>query len=112
MTGRRSFSTLTASFPPERRARLEDRKSALRLEMALAQVRQAMGVSQEELARRLSVRQPAVAKLEQREDARIGTIRSYVEALGGEVDIVARFGDSHVVITTLGTAQKTAVGAA
>ncbi len=68
MTGHRSFSELTAKLPPARKERIAARASELRAEMALAELRQARALSQEELARVLGVKQPAVAKLEKRAD--------------------------------------------
>jgi transcriptional regulator with XRE-family HTH domain len=68
------------------------------LKMALHELRQAREVSQEELARELEVGQPAVAKLERRADMYVSNLRRYVEALGGSLEITARFPDGSVTI--------------
>ena len=59
------------------------------LEMDLRTLREATGLTQEELAQRIAISQSQLSKLERREDHRISTIRRYVAALGGELEIVA-----------------------
>ena len=72
---------------------------ALKTEMPLAELRQARERSQQELARSLKVNQPAVAKLEKRTDMYVSNLRRYVEALGGSLEITARFPEGSVNIT-------------
>jgi predicted transcriptional regulator len=62
-------------------------------------------VSQDELAGKLVVRQPAVAKLEQRGDMYVSNLRRYVEALGGTLEITAHFPDGAVTIADVGKAE-------
>jgi DNA-binding XRE family transcriptional regulator len=98
MSGHRPFAELTRKFPPKRRARVDRRVAELKAEMVLAELRQARRRSQEELARALNVKQPAVAKLEKRTDMYVSNLRRYVEALGGELQITAKFPEGEVVI--------------
>jgi predicted transcriptional regulator len=67
-------------------------------EMDLAEMRRALKLSQEELAETLNVGQAAVAKLEKRADMYVSTLRRFIEAMGGELEIVARFPDHDVRI--------------
>jgi transcriptional regulator with XRE-family HTH domain len=99
MTGHRSFSGLTKKFSPERKARTAAKLRALKADMPLAELRQAREQSQEELARSLKVKQPAVAKLEKRADMYVSNLRRYIEALGGSLEITARFPEGAVNIT-------------
>jgi transcriptional regulator with XRE-family HTH domain len=64
----------------------------------LKEVREEQGLTQVELAERMHVKQPSVSALESGEIDRAGlaTIKAYVEALGGEVEIIADFGDRKV----------------
>ena len=62
-------------------------------------MRKVRAVSQEELAKKLAVGQPAVAKIERRSDMFVSNLRRYVEALGGTLEIAARFPDGAVTIT-------------
>ena len=83
MTGHRPFSELTKRLPPARKARIDDKAAALNTALTLHELRKARTVSQQELASRLAVGQPAVAKLERRGDMYVSNLRRYVEALGG-----------------------------
>jgi DNA-binding XRE family transcriptional regulator len=97
MTGRRPLSDLTKNWPAERLAEVEAQKRALEAEAhTLEQLRVALGVSQEELARLLDVQQPAISKLERRDDMRVSTLREVIEALGGELKLSAKFRDRTV----------------
>ncbi len=83
MSGRHPFQELTRDFTTARRARVEARKSELQKEMLLGDLRRAMALIQQGLADRLQANQPAVAKLEQRTDMDISSLRSYVKSMGG-----------------------------
>lgn len=73
------------------RARAARRTRAILVEMLLAEVRKLAGKSQSELARILGIKQPTLSKLEGQEDMQISTLQRIIEALGGEVEIIARF---------------------
>jgi predicted transcriptional regulator len=66
--------------------------------MNLAEIRRAHALSQEELAQTLEIGQAAVAKLEKRADMYVSTLRRFIKAMGGELEIVARFPDHQVAI--------------
>jgi transcriptional regulator with XRE-family HTH domain len=102
MTGHRPFKELTNSFSSERKARVAARVTHLKADMPLHELRQARERSQEDLARELNVGQPAVAKLERRTDMYVSNLRRYVEALGGSLEITARFPEGTVNITNFG----------
>lgn len=76
--------------------------------MALHELRQARERSQEELAHALKVGRPAVAKLERRADMYVSNLRRYIEALGGTLEITARFADASVTITNFGDLERRA----
>ncbi len=98
MTGHRPFTDLTRSFSPERRAKVAARAAVLHEEMTLEELRTARELSQEAVAAVLEVGQPAIAKLERRRDMHVSSLRRYVEALGGELELRAKFGDVSVSI--------------
>lgn len=106
MSGHRPFAELTNKFSPKRKARVAARVFELKAEMALAELRQAREHSQEELARVLKVNQPAVAKLEKRADMYVSNLRRYVEALGGKLEITAKFSEGAVVIANFSEIGK------
>jgi transcriptional regulator with XRE-family HTH domain len=102
MPGHRPFRDLTKGFSPARKARVADQAAALETALALHELRKARAVSQEALAERLDVGQPAVAKLERRADMYVSNLRRYVEALGGTLTITAQFPDGVVTIADVG----------
>ena len=67
-------------------------------EMALQELRQARKLTQEALAEALGSKQALVSKLERRTDWYVSSLRRFVEALGWELEIVARFPDGGVRI--------------
>jgi len=102
VTGHRPFSELTKDFTPARRARVAAKAALLCEAMTLEELRKARGLSQEDIAATLTVGQPAVAKLEKRTDMHVSNLRRYIEALGGTLEITARFPDASVVLTDIG----------
>jgi hypothetical protein len=59
------------------------------------------------LAKALDVRQAAVSKLEGREDVLLSTLSAYVGALGGTLEVVARFGDQAIRLDRHAAIAKT-----
>ena len=88
----RTLDEVMASLPAEERARIEARTRELIDEVETLQaLRQVMGKAQGEIAARLKVKQPSVSKLEKQTDMYLSTLRGYVEALGGRLDLVVHF---------------------
>ena len=73
MTGRHRFPGLTENLSPERRARIERRKVDLRVDMALHELRRALGTSRDALAAKFSVDGPVVTRIEIPVDVPVGT---------------------------------------
>jgi hypothetical protein len=77
---------------PGRRRKIEARAKELLLEeKTLTELRKARQYSQVKLAKRLHMRQGDISKLEHRADAYLSTVRQYVEAMGGHLDLIASF---------------------
>ena len=104
MVGHHPFSRLTEALPPASRARIEARQGELRAEMLLHELRQARAMTQKSVGEALNVKQSAVAKLERRTDMYVSNLRSYIEALGGKLNIEAQFPQGSVVITNFSDA--------
>jgi DNA-binding XRE family transcriptional regulator len=96
----RSFSELTKDFSPERRERIEQRKEQLRQEMTLAELRRAFSLTQDTLAKNLNVKQAEISKIENRADMLISTLRNFVQAMGGDLEVRAVFPDRAIEIST------------
>ena len=99
MSGRHPFGELTKDFTAERRRRIDGIKRELLAEMPLHELRRARALTQRDMAKTLKVNQPAVSKLEQRADVYVSSLRSYIEAVGGKLKIVAEFPEGEVAIT-------------
>lgn len=103
----KKFSELRAGMSVPAREKAHSKAKAMLAEMPLNELRQARGLSQKMLAEVLHVQQPSIAKIEKRTDMYLSTLRSHIEAMGGELDVIARFPDGSVKInnfTDLGTA--------
>jgi transcriptional regulator with XRE-family HTH domain len=84
---------------PERRARNAADTERMLAELPLGELRRARDYTQTTLAELLGTSQGEVSKIEQRADMYVSTLRRYVEAMGGSLDIVARFPEGAVRIT-------------
>lgn len=105
----KKFADLRAQMTPESRARAEAKAQAMLAEMPLNELRQARGLSQKMLADVLHVQQPSIAKIEKRTDMYISTLRSHIEAMGGQLEVVARFPDGAVKISNFADLGSSAV---
>ena len=96
-----------ARLPEGERQAIEARAAELIQEEAtLRGLREARDRSQREIADRLNVQQAAVSKLERRTDMYISTLRDFVRAMGGDLEIIARFPDRQPVRITQFRALK------
>lgn len=81
-----------ATLPAARRAKVAKRaKQLIAEELSLRDLRRAMNRTQVSMARKLRVGQDTISRVEKRTDMLLSTLRGYVEAMGGELDIVAKF---------------------
>jgi transcriptional regulator with XRE-family HTH domain len=96
----KSFDDLVArATTPQVRAKAKALTRKYLAQMLIREIRMLAGKSQTELARILGVKQPGLSKLEQQDDMQVSTLKKIVEALGGEVHIIARFPKADVEIS-------------
>jgi predicted XRE-type DNA-binding protein len=78
----------------------EDRLAAQQevIEMTLREIREMVGKTQAEVAELAEVTQSELSKVEHRESHRLDSLRRYITALGGVLEITARFGDKSIRI--------------
>jgi hypothetical protein len=81
---------------PQARARVARRARAVVEEMSLQELRRGLAKTQTQVADAAEMTQSELSRLESRGDHRISTLRRYVEALGGELEIAAVFGGRRV----------------
>ena len=97
----KSYNILREKMSPERRALSEERANKIIAAMSLAQLRKLKGLSQDQLAEILAIKQANISRLEKRTDIYISTLRKYVEAMGGHLELIARFPDGKIMIDQL-----------
>jgi transcriptional regulator with XRE-family HTH domain len=73
------------------RERIAHRTRELLEEMLLSEIRKISGRTQRQLADALGIKQPSLSKLEKQSDMQISTLSRIIEALGGELEVIARF---------------------
>ena len=100
MTRTRPFAELAeeARADPVRRARIETYKRAMRDAIALAELRKQRGATQTDLAEALEVTKANISRIEHEEDLYLSTLRDYVAALGGVLELLAVFPDTTVTL--------------
>lgn len=95
----KSFKQLRQQMSPERRAKNAARTQSALIHLALQELRQTLNLTQQDLAEKLALSQPSLSKLEHQDDIQVSTLAGYIEALGGELKLVASFPDQDVVIS-------------
>jgi DNA-binding XRE family transcriptional regulator len=87
-----------AKVDPVRRARIATYKRAMEDAVTLAELRAQRGVTQQGVAQALGVTQANISRIEHEEDLYLSTLRSYVAALGAELEITAVFPDGKITL--------------
>jgi DNA-binding Xre family transcriptional regulator len=100
VTRTKSFRELRARIDadPRRRERVEAQTQALLAVVKLAELREARQATQQELAQALEMTQANVSRIEHEDDIYLSTLRRYVEALGGQLEVHAVFPDETVKV--------------
>lgn len=83
-------------FTPEQIAKTDKRVQQEILQLNLRALRELLGKTQVQLAKATNMSQSDLSKTESRTDHLVSTLRRYVEALGGHLEILATFGDKQV----------------
>jgi DNA-binding XRE family transcriptional regulator len=94
----KSWAKVRGEMPLESQARLDARLQETLASMPLDKMRRARSMTQVAVAERLHVDQGSVSKLEGRTDMYLSTLREYVEALGGTLELRADFPDGSINI--------------
>jgi DNA-binding XRE family transcriptional regulator len=87
------WKNLKQQMSPQSQARVDANIRATLRTLPLTEIRRAIGMTQAELAGKLDVSQGSVSKFENAADMYLTTLRKYVEALGGELHLTAKFAD-------------------
>lgn len=92
----KKFSELYNKIPAARRARIEEQVREERRKIALFEMRKARSLTQNAIAEQLHIDQGAVSRLEKRTDMYLSTLRSYIEATGGRLEVRAVYADETI----------------
>lgn len=100
----RSHTEMMDALSPARRKKVEDRVEELRAEVeGLRALRQIAERTQEQIADSLGIKQPSVHKIERQSDLYLSTLRRFVEAAGGTLEVT-------VTLPGKGTLRLTGIG--
>ena len=87
----RNLNDFIATLPPEEQAAIDVRYQELKQEVeGLRELRQIAGKAQADIASALNIKQPSVSKIEKQADMYLSTLRSYVEAVGGKLELMVK----------------------
>ena len=95
----RNFSELRKKMSPQARAHSEGAARKMVQALPLAELRDAQNITQMELAKRLNIDQSAVSKIEHRTNMYLSTLSDVIRAMGGQLELTARFptGEVHIL---------------
>jgi DNA-binding XRE family transcriptional regulator len=97
----RTLNNVIGKLPAVRQQKIEARAQELIAEeLTLQDIRKARKLTQEQMATVLNIGQDSISRLEKRSDMMLSTMRSYIEAMGGSLELVARFPKRAPVIIT------------
>lgn len=86
-----NLQTLLAELPDDQQTKVKEMAEEMRMELQLHRIRETLEISQQQIAEALNIKQPSVVALEKRgNDIRLSSIKRYVEAMGGMLDLSVR----------------------
>lgn len=91
------WKDVKATRSPEVVERARRKTEAALTALRLAGLRKHRGLTQEELAQRLGAHQSGISRMERRTNVQVDTLREVIEAMGGELEITARFPDGEAI---------------
>lgn len=95
----KSFDALVKRTTTKKtRDRAARRTQELLRELLLGEIRELRGKSQQQVAKAIGIKQPSLSKLERQSDMQISTLQRIVKALGGRLEVMARFPSGTVKI--------------
>ena len=103
----RRLQEVLDGLPKEEREAVEARAHELiSEEMTLRELRLACDLTQDQMGDLLEIGQDSVSRLENRSDLRLSTLRSYIQAMGGSLELIVKFPNREVVLSGIGTSAQ------
>ncbi len=94
----KKWKDLRDKMTVDARARATEISREILAEMPLAELRKARELTQATLAKTMGIAQGDVSKIENRADVYVSTLRSFINAMNGDLEITARFPDGKRVL--------------
>lgn len=94
----KSFDDLINNMSPEARQIIQEKTNYYLEEMLIKEIREARKLSQEQIAEALNIKQAAVSKMERRTDMYLSTLKKVIQAMGGELELIAKFPEGAIKI--------------
>jgi transcriptional regulator with XRE-family HTH domain len=101
------FEKLFRKMRPEVQKRVEERANTEYKALALSELREAQDLTQVQLAKKLGIDQGAVSKIERRTDMYLSTLRNVIGAMGGKLEVTARFPSGEARLVAFCTTERT-----
>lgn len=99
----KKFENLEKKMNPKRVKQAKARAIEVMAEMLLAEIRKEAGFTQEDLAKTIGVKQPSLSKLESQDDIQISTLQRLIQALGGQLELIAHMPGGDIRISQFKT---------
>lgn len=101
--GHKKFEELERQMNPESLARAKAKAKEVMAEMLLAEIRKEAGFTQEDIAKKIGIKQPTLSKLESQDDIQISTLQRLIQALGGQLELIAHMPGGDIRISQFRT---------
>lgn len=99
----KKFEHLENQMNPKHLARAKAQAKEIMAEMLLAEIRKEAGFTQEEIARTIGIKQPSLSKLESQDDIQVSTLQRLIQALGGQLELIAHMPGGDIRISQFKT---------
>ena len=99
----KKFENLEKKMDPKRVKRAKAQAREVMAEMLLAEIRKEAGFTQEDIAGVLGVKQPSLSKLESQDDIQVSTLQRLIQALGGQLELIAHMPGGDIKISQFKT---------
>lgn len=99
----KKFENLEKQMDPKRLANAKAKAKEIMAEMLLAEIRKEAGFTQEDIAEAMGIKQPSLSKLESQEDIQISTLQRLIQALGGQLELIAHMPGGDIRISQFKT---------
>jgi DNA-binding XRE family transcriptional regulator len=84
-----NFDKLKKGMKPHNLRKARAKAKEMMAEMLLVEIRKEAGFTQEDIAKALKIKQPSLSKLESQDDMQISTLQRLIQALGGQLELIA-----------------------